>query len=113
MKRLTDIRPWGNFVEYTHNENTTVKILTVLPGQELSLQYHAHRNEFWRILSGHPSLIIGEKQIEAKPGDEFEISADIQHQIKAVADEVQVLELSFGDFDENDIVRIKDKYGRV
>ncbi len=113
MKKLIDNRPWGNFVEYTHNESTTVKILTILPHQELSLQYHAHRKEFWRILKGHPRLVIGEKKVEANPGDEFEITEGLQHQISANDDEVEVLEISFGDFDEQDIVRITDKYGRA
>lgn len=113
MKKLVENRPWGNFVEYTHNEVTTIKILTVNPGQELSLQYHAHRKEFWRILKGNPSIVIGEKKVETKPGDEFEVSEGAQHQISAGKDGAEILEISFGDFDEQDIVRIKDKYGRT
>jgi len=113
MKKIKDIRPWGNFVEYTHNEISTVKILTVLPNQELSLQFHSHRKEFWKIIKGNPHVVIGDSEIPAKTGDEFEISEGIKHQIKAIDDEVEVLEISFGDFDENDIVRIKDKYGRA
>lgn len=113
MKKLTDNRPWGNFVQYTHNELTTVKILTILPHQELSLQYHAHRKEFWRILKGHPHIVVGGKEVDANPGDEFEIGEGMQHQICGVDDEVEIMEISFGNFDENDIVRLKDKYGRV
>ena len=113
MKKLVDKRPWGNFVEYTHNEVSTVKILSVTPHEELSLQYHSKRKEFWRVLKGHPYILIGDKSIDANPGDEFEIPENIQHQISAKEDEVEILEISFGNFDENDIVRIKDKYGRV
>lgn len=113
MKKLIDKRPWGNFIEFTHNESTTVKILTITPHQELSLQYHNHRKEFWRVLKGHPRLIVGDKTMEGNPGDEFEIPEGFQHQIFGVDDEVEILEISFGDFDENDIVRLKDKYGRV
>lgn len=113
MKKLIDNRPWGNFVEYTHNESTTVKILTIEPNQSLSLQYHKHRKEFWRILSGNPTLIIGDKKVDTKTGDEFEILEGVQHEISAGNERAQVLEISFGDFDENDIVRLKDKYGRV
>ena len=112
MKKLIDERPWGNFVEYAHNESTTVKILTILPHQELSLQYHEHRKEFWRILKGHPHIVVGGKKVEANPDDEFEIAEKVQHQISANDDEVEILEISFGDFDEVDIVRLKDKYGR-
>lgn len=67
----------------------------------------------WLVVKGHPRLIIGEKEIQANPGEEFEIGEGVHHQIKAVDDEVQIVEISFGEFDETDIVRLKDKYGRV
>ena len=40
-------RPWGGFRRYTHNELSTVKVITVKPGEVLSLQYHHHRDELW------------------------------------------------------------------
>ena len=45
-------RPWGNFERFTLNEKTTVKIITVNAGEELSLQKHNNRTEFWKIISG-------------------------------------------------------------
>jgi hypothetical protein len=33
--------------------------------------------------------------------------------MKAGNNGMEVLEISFGDFDENDIVRYEDKYGRL
>jgi len=113
MDKFLVNKPWGNFLCYTKNELTTVKILTISPNQELSLQYHSHRSEFFRIIKGNPTVIIGDKSIEAKANDEFDIPRGVQHQIIANDNEVQVLEISFGDFDEEDIVRIKDKYGRI
>lgn len=113
MNKLLVNRPWGNFLQYTHNESTTVKILTILPQQELSLQYHNHRKEFWRVLKGNPKITIGENVVDAKPNDEFEVQEKTQHRISAGTEEVQILEIAFGNFDENDIVRTNDKYGRV
>lgn len=113
MNKQVTNRPWGNFVRYTNNESSTVKILTINHGEELSLQYHNHRKEFWKVLSGHPILTIGEKKVDGNVGDEFEILEKIEHQISAPIDEVKILEISFGEFDEDDIVRIKDKYGRT
>lgn len=43
MKIYKEERPWGNFERFTHNEISTVKILTVNPNEELSLQYHHNR----------------------------------------------------------------------
>lgn len=113
MNKYIESRPWGNFVRYTHNELSTVKIITVNPHEELSLQYHNKRKEFWKVISGHPTLIVGDNRISANPDDEFEIVQGMQHQIISDDDEVKILEISFGDFDENDIHRLKDKYGRV
>jgi len=77
------------------------------------LQYHNDRTEFWYIISGHPVVTIGEQKINAKPGDEFTIGKKELHQIEATDDAVQFLEIAYGNFDEEDIVRIKDKYGRA
>jgi mannose-6-phosphate isomerase len=113
MASTTVTRPWGSFTQFTHNEPTTVKIITVSPGQQLSLQYHTKRSEFWRILAGKPLITIDESTIEAKVGDEFTVPLQSKHRIAAQGEEVQILEVSFGTFDEDDIVRLEDKYGRV
>ncbi len=113
MKKLLEERPWGNFVRYTHNEQTTVKIITIKPGEGLSLQSHEKRREFWRILKGRPHIVLGDTEIDAVSGDEFEIPERTLHQISSINDEVQFLEIAFGEFDENDIMRISDRYGRA
>ncbi|MDD5083420.1 MAG: phosphomannose isomerase type II C-terminal cupin domain [Candidatus Moranbacteria bacterium] len=113
MDIKNDERPWGSFRQFTDNEATTVKILSVGAGHRLSLQLHRKRSEFWRVLSGHPSITIGETTIQAKQGDEFFVPAQTIHRIGAPDDSAEVLEIAFGDFDENDIVRLDDAYGRV
>ena len=113
MKTLTVEKPWGRFEQFTLNEKTTVKIISVKRNSSLSLQYHENRSEFWKIILGHPIVMIGDRKILAKPGDEFEIEKKEKHQVEAVDDDVEFLEIAYGDFDENDIVRLKDKYGRA
>jgi len=113
MQKLIVKRPWGQFEQFTQNEKTTVKVISINKDSSLSLQYHNHRTEFWHILSGIPFVTIGKKHIEAKPGDEFVIEKETLHQIEAKDSAVRFLEIAYGDFDEDDIVRVKDKYGRV
>jgi len=113
MKSITHTRPWGSFIEFTKNKPSTVKILVVAPGEEFSLQYHRNREEFWRVLEGTPVVIIGDKEFSAKQDDEFFVGKGEKHRISAKDTEVKILEISFGEFDENDIVRIEDKYGRI
>ncbi len=67
----TEERPWGKFEKFTQNEIATVKIITINPGGELSLQYHAKRAEFWKVISGAPVITVGEKVTQAKEGDEI------------------------------------------
>lgn len=113
LKPFTEKRPWGGFREFVENEKDTVKILFIKKGEVFSLQNHEQRDEFWRVLSGNPDITIGDKTMRAKKSDEFDIQPKTEHRISALVDDVEVLEISRGDFDENDIVRIEDKYGRV
>lgn len=110
---ITSVRPWGSFRQFIHNSSSTVKIITVKKGEAFSLQYHKKRTEFWHIIDGTPEVIIGEKTMEAKPGDEFEILPKIKHRVRAIENDVHILEISLGDFKEDDIVRLEDKYGRA
>lgn len=115
-KKVVDIykeeRPWGNFERFTQNKVSTVKIITVKPGERLSLQYHRHRNEFWKILLGNGEITIDEEVKEVRPGDEFHIPIGVEHRLEGKGKGLVFLEISFGHFDENDEVRLKDKYGR-
>jgi mannose-6-phosphate isomerase len=106
-------KPWGNFREFTKNQPSTVKIITVKAGEQLSLQTHKNRSEFWKVLSGTPDITIGEVVTRANPGDEFQIEAEVKHRIGAPVGDIEMLEVATGDFDEEDIERLEDKYGRV
>ncbi len=119
MKHPLDIkpkkvkRPWGFFTQFLTNAPSTVKIITVLPDQSLSLQYHAHRQEFWHVISGSGTVTIGTRKRAATAGTEFTVAPKQPHRITAGENGLVVLEIATGDFDENDIVRLEDKYGRV
>jgi len=112
MKKYTEERPWGKFEQFCHNEKVTVKIITVKPDSKLSLQYHNHRDEFWRIVEGSGQIILGEELIDVKVSDEFFIPKKTKHRIITNNNSLKVLEVSFGEFDEKDIVRLEDKYNR-
>jgi mannose-1-phosphate guanylyltransferase/mannose-1-phosphate guanylyltransferase/mannose-6-phosphate isomerase len=108
-----DVRPWGEFERFTLNEQTTVKIISVKPNEAFSLQTHAHRKELWRILSGSGVVTIGETKTDAKPGSSFSIEPGIKHRAEGGPEGLQFLEIAFGEFDESDITRLEDKYGRT
>jgi mannose-6-phosphate isomerase-like protein (cupin superfamily) len=113
MKTYSEQRPWGGFEQFCLNRKATVKIIHVASHAELSLQFHHHRDEFWRVIDGQGIIVIGDEMRVGKKGDEFFIPCETTHQIKTEGSTVDILEISFGDFDEDDIVRLSDKYGRV
>ena len=113
MEIITTNRPWGSFTRFTNNETSTVKILHINKGEELSLQYHTHRQEFWKIIKGSPEIIVGDEKREPKEGEEFVVEPMVKHRISAPHNDVVVLEISKGFFDASDIVRVSDKYNRV
>ncbi len=106
-------RPWGSFERLTLNEKTTVKIITVNAGEAFSLQTHERRDEFWRVLTGLGVVRIGDTDSEAKAGDTFFSPRHSEHRVTAGQDGIVFLEISFGDFDEGDIKRLEDRYGRA
>jgi mannose-6-phosphate isomerase-like protein (cupin superfamily) len=112
MDRYLEKRPWGRFERYCHNQICTVKLLFINPDEELSLQYHKKRDEFIKIIQGRAEVTLDEVITEAKEDDEFFIPRGAKHRIKAGKELVKVLEISFGEFEEGDEIRIEDKYNR-
>lgn len=106
-------RPWGFFRRFTNNIKSTVKILSVKPNEELSLQSHRERSEFWRVISGSGIFEIDDKKIEVKEGDEQYVPIMAKHKIISGSQGLEILEIGLGKFEENDIIRYEDKYGRV
>jgi len=106
-------RPWGLFRRFTNNSNSTVKIITINPNEELSLQSHNKREEFWRVIKGNGVFEVEDKKYIVGEGVEQYVPLKAKHKIKAGAQGVEILEIAFGDFDEDDIIRYEDKYGRV
>lgn len=104
-------KPWGNFKQFILNEKATVKILEVNPNGILSLQKHKKRDEMWYFLTDG-WIELGTKKRLVKIGEIVNIKKKQAHRLFAKNKKVQVLEISSGTFDENDIIRLEDKYGR-
>ncbi len=110
---VKDERPWGNFEQFTLNEKSTVKVITVKAGEAFSLQTHEHRGEFWHILSGSGEITVDTETYEAHAGDNFFVPKQTKHRVQAAQNDIVFLEITFGDFDEKDIIRLEDNYGRT
>ncbi len=109
---LQDDRPWGNFRRFSHNQESTVKILTVEAGGTLSLQAHKLRDELWIVLDDGLRVQVDDQVIDANTGDEIVIMRGQKHRLSSRGPRGRVLEVAFGHFDEDDIERFDDAYGR-
>jgi mannose-1-phosphate guanylyltransferase/mannose-6-phosphate isomerase len=107
-------RPWGSFRQYAHNEPVTVSLMTVLPDQRLSLQSHSGRAELWIIIDDGSIVQVGEQSRACRAGDEIWINANEKHRLSCPAGgkSVRVLEVAFGDWQQDDIRRYADDYQR-
>ncbi len=112
MEVYTEKRPWGSFEKFNENERCTVKLLYIKPDSRLSLQYHNKRKEFWKIVKGSAKVEVQNEKSSLKEGDDIIIPPGARHRIQASNSGCIVLEISYGSFDENDIVRIEDDYDR-
>ncbi len=109
---ILDKRPWGEFKQFTLNESTTVKVITVLPGKRLSLQTHKQREEYWYFLDNPAKVTINDTTFEVSKGDSVHIPLGAVHRVEGMDKEARFLEIAFGTFDENDIERIEDDFDR-
>ena len=108
-----DIRPWGKFRSYPYQQAKSIKIITINPGQALSLQYHLHRSEFWVILDKGLEITVGDKVWQPKENEEVFIPKKTPHRLRCLGNkQARVMEIWIGNSEENDIVRLEDDYGR-
>jgi mannose-6-phosphate isomerase len=91
-----------------------VKILTIKPGGRTSLQSHRHRKEFWVAIDEGLNVQIGKRRISLRKGSSIVVRKGAKHRLCCEGrSKVRLLEISFGDFREDDIVRYEDDYGRL
>jgi mannose-1-phosphate guanylyltransferase/mannose-6-phosphate isomerase len=107
-------RPWGAFEQYARNEEVTVSLMTVKPGQRLSLQSHTGRAEMWIVLDEGAAIEVGEEILHPEVGEKIWIPADTKHRLSSTGSEpTRVLEVAFGNWQQEDITRYDDDDERM
>jgi mannose-1-phosphate guanylyltransferase len=106
-------KPWGieDFLLNT-DEPTQVKILSVEKGKRNSLHFHRVKNEIVYCVSGSGILYKGTNAFKLLPGHHYFVEKTIPHRLQAF-DDLKILEIGIGKYDETDITRIQDDYGRT
>jgi mannose-6-phosphate isomerase-like protein (cupin superfamily) len=113
-KEITEeTRPWGKFRSFPPGQAGSIKIITVKPGEALSLQYHEKRSEFWIILDAGLEVTTGDRVWQPKEDEELFIPRKTPHRVRCVGPKpARIMEIWIGKSEESDIVRLEDEYGR-
>ncbi len=108
-------KPWGYEIHWAVTDRYVGKILHIEAGQLLSLQYHEQKDESIYVLRGR--MIFRYKNEKGELVDREMIAGEAQHvptglvhQFEAL-EHSDVLEASTPHLD--DVVRLKDRYGRA
>jgi mannose-6-phosphate isomerase len=106
------IRPWGEYQVLGENP-VCVKVITVNPNSRLSLQVHEHRSEIWFALESGLTAVVGDNLVALEPLQRIRVGQGEKHRLINDTDKpLQVIELMYGMYDENDIFRLEDDYDR-
>ena len=113
MEIYSESRPWGRFEKFHENRPCTVKLIYVNAHSRLSLQYHKKRAEFWKVMKGTAVVELDGRTVILTEGETMSIPKQARHRVAALDSDCVILEIAYGRFNENDIVRIEDDYDRA
>ena len=108
-------KPWGYYNNLLEESYTKVKKILIKPGHAPSYQYHFKRSEIWIIVKGKAKVKIEDVIKYYKKGDIIKIPLNAKHQILNIGDsDLVFIEIQLGaSFEEDDIIRLEDMYGRI
>lgn len=115
MQPIRVEKPWGYELIWANTDRYVGKILHVDAGHALSLQYHERKDETIHLLSGRMRFWAGPSEAELhevslEMGQSFHVIPGTVHMMEAITD-IDILEASTPELD--DVVRLKDRYGRA
>ena len=111
MRRVN--KPWGYEEIFAENSKYVGKILTILPNQRLSLQYHEKKDETIYVLEGR--LIVWHSEdpndlTHFEKGETFHVQPNTVHRFGSFINTCKLVEVSTPELD--DVVRLADDYNR-
>ena len=108
-------RPWGWFEILEEALSYKVKLIQIDPGKSISLQRHQKRSEHWVVVQGIAIVQKDNQKFELNQNQSTYIDINEVHCLSNKTNEIlQIIEVQSGEYiDEDDIVRLKDNYGRI
>jgi mannose-1-phosphate guanylyltransferase len=108
-------RPWGKYDSIDNGHRYQVKLITVKPGEKLSVQMHHHRAEHWIVVSGTANVTIDGDTRMLTENQSMYIPVGSVHALENPGKiPLELIEVQSGTYlGEDDIVRFEDRYGRT
>jgi mannose-6-phosphate isomerase len=112
-------KPWGFEQIFAAAEGKYIgKIIHVMAGQSLSLQYHEHKEETICLISGEADIqygALGGDLVTQRfgPGDTIHLPVRTVHRVTAISDIVFAEASTAPPGWREDVVRLEDAYGRT
>ena len=107
-------KPWGYEEIWAETSDYVGKVLVVLKGQRLSLQYHRVKEETLYLESGRVRCTTGDDEAHLRdhilePGQVIHLPPGRRHRFEALED-ARLFEVSTPQLD--DVIRLEDDYDR-
>jgi mannose-1-phosphate guanylyltransferase/mannose-6-phosphate isomerase len=84
------------------------------PGEQGSLQSHQNFDELWIMLTDNAQVQVGDEVLQPKAFDEIYIPRGTKHRLYNRGDQLfRMMEVAYGNVQDEDKVRYEDKYGRA
>ena len=108
-------RPWGSYDSVHEADGFKIKLITVQPGQSLSLQAHRHRAEHWIVVRGVARVTRDGETFPVHENQSTFIPKGARHRLENPGEALlELIEVQTGHYlGEDDIVRFEDAYGRA
>ena len=108
-------RPWGHYLSIVRDSRWQVKLISVNPGGQLSLQMHHHRSEHWVVVKGTAKVEIDQKLSILSENESIYIPLGSKHRLSNPGKiKLILIEVQSGSYlGEDDIHRFEDNYGRI
>ncbi len=115
LEHRTVQRPWGAYTVLEEGAGYKVKRIEVVPGKRLSLQLHHQRSEHWVVITGTARVTRGEEVYDLQAGMSTGIPKETPHRLENPGKGLlEIIEIQNGPYlGEDDIVRLKDDFGRL
>lgn len=111
-KTVRSVRPWGDIYMIVRNQQCSVDLTHVKPGERSSLHSHETRYEFFHFIDEGAFLELNGNIFQPKAHEEFMIIPGVKHRFWAGDMDFRMLVICFGEWKARDQVRHEDDYGR-